>query len=123
MNESTRQSGSSVATAGNQQTSLEKINGSELTALSRVSYDYETQEDGGLHLRDYWRVLRKHIFLIAGLTLLIPTIVAIFLIRKPDVFEAQARIQVDLENPNSLLGGMSKNSSVILSSETNDPAY
>jgi len=49
--------------------------------------------------------------------------VAIYLVRKPDVFEAQARIQVDLENGNSMLGGMSKNSSVVLSSESNDPAY
>jgi capsular exopolysaccharide synthesis family protein len=123
MNESTRLPGSNVLAPRNQATSVEKTNGGELTTQSHVNYEYDTPEEGGLHLRDYWRILRKHLFLIVGLTLLIPTIVAIFLIRKPDIFEAQARIQVDLENPNSLLGGMNKNSSVILSSETNDPAY
>ena len=77
----------------------------------------------GVHLLDYWRIVRKHIWLILGISVLIPTLVAIYLIRKPDIYEAQARIQVDLENANPLLGGMSKGSSVILNSESNDPAY
>jgi polysaccharide biosynthesis transport protein len=91
-------------------------------ALAHSAYDYG-QEDQSAHLRDYWRIIRKHIWLIIGITLLIPTIVAVYLVRKPDIFEAQARIQVDLENSNPLLGGMSKNSSVIVSGDANDPAY
>lgn len=104
---------------------LRRSNGNDATstALAHAAYGYDRGEEQGSHLRDYWRVIRKHLWLIIGITLLIPTLVAIYLIRKPDIYEAQARIQVDLENTNPLLGGMSKNSNVILSSETNDPAY
>lgn len=104
---------------------LYRPNGSAVTSqpLPHLPYDYDRGEEQSSHLLDYWRVVRKHLWLIIGVTLLIPTIVAIYLIRQPDIYEAQARIQVDLENTNPLLGGMSKNSSVILSSETNDPAY
>ena len=91
--------------------------------FSHGTYSYDGSEERASHIRDYWRVVRKHLFLVMGLTLVIPTLAAIYLIRKPDIYESQARIQVDLENPNSLLGGMSKNSPVILSGETNDPAY
>jgi polysaccharide biosynthesis transport protein len=124
MNESARLVKPRIGTAENEQTSLEKLNGNSTNALSQALYGYERSEDQqGSHLRDYSRVLRKHIWLIIGISLLIPALVAVYLIRKPDVFEAQARIQVDLENANSLLGGMSKTSPVILNSETNDPAY
>jgi len=91
--------------------------------LSSGSYADDHEEKQGSHFLDYWRIIRKRIWLVIGVTVLIPTLVAIYLIRKPDIYEAQARIQVDLENANPLLGGMSKNSSVILNSETNDPAY
>src|SRR5215471_19830438 len=87
------------------------------------SYSYDHEEDTGSHLRDYWKIIQKRLWLIIGMTVLIPTLVAIYMIRKPDVYEAQARIQVDLENANPLLGGMSKNSSVIVQSDTQDPAY
>jgi succinoglycan biosynthesis transport protein ExoP len=123
MKESPRLSESSIVPARNEHNNLERTNGADITALSHISYGYERADETGLHLRDYWRIVRKHLLLIIGMMLLIPTLVAIYLVRKPDVFEAQARIQVDLESPNSLLGGMSKSSSVILNSETNDPAY
>ncbi|MGZ8846491.1 MAG: GumC family protein [Pyrinomonadaceae bacterium] len=92
-------------------------------ALPQGGYKYGSEERPS-PLQDYWRIVRKRLWLIISMALLIPTIVAVYLIRKPDVFEAQARIQVDLENSNPLLGGMSKNNgSVILNSESNDPAY
>lgn len=120
MNESTQLSRSTML----DKVSLE-ANGRDLNAaaIPRASYNYDRPEEQGSHLRDYWRIIRKHLALIIGMSLFIPTLVAIYLIRRPDVYEAQARIQVDLENPNPLLGGMSKNSSVILNSETSDPAY
>lgn len=93
------------------------------SSLPRTSYSYETVKERESHLRDYWLTIRKRLWLIIGVAILIPSLVAVILIRKPDVYEAQARIQVDLENPNPLLGGMSKNSSVVLSGEANDPAY
>src|SRR5215831_10558577 len=107
-----------------EQTALRRRDPAELGAvLPHSHYAYERIEEQGSHLRDYWRIIRKHLWLIAGITVLIPTLVAIYLVRRPDIYEAQARIQVDLENANPLLGGMSKNSSVILNGESNDPAY
>src|SRR5258708_1745388 len=124
MSESTRLPTPSVVAGRNEQITLTRTNGAEVsTALSNVSYEYDRPEGRCLHLRDYLHTLRKHIWLVVGVTVLIPTLVAIYLIRKPDIFEAQARVQVDLENGNSLLGGMSKNSSVILNGESTDPAY
>src|SRR5262245_34936085 len=107
------------------QTAIERPGyGDAAAALTHLAYGYDRgDEPQGSHLRDYWRIIRKHIWLIIGVSVLVPTLVAIYLIRKPDIYESQARIQVDLESGNSLLGGMSKNSPVILNSETNDPAY
>jgi succinoglycan biosynthesis transport protein ExoP len=108
----------------NEQTALRRRDPAELgAAFSHSHYGYERNEEHGSHLRDYWRIIRKHLWLITGVTLLLPTLVAIYLVRRPDIYEAQARIEVDLENANPLLGGMSKNSSVILNSDANDPAY
>lgn len=109
---------------GTEQIALERTNGGghALPAISREVYSYEREEHSS-RLLDYWRIVAKHIWLILGISVLIPTLVAIYVIRKPDIFESQARIQVDLENANPMLGGMNKNSSVILNSETNDPAY
>lgn len=89
---------------------------------SSVSYAYDGDQQGA-RLLEYWRVVLKRLWLILGIAVVIPTLVAIYLIRQPDIYEARARIQVDLESANPLLGGMSKGNSVILNSETRDPAY
>jgi capsular exopolysaccharide synthesis family protein len=99
-------------------------NGSERASLiSQLSYGYDHEDDRGVALRDSWRIIRKRLWLIIGTAVLIPTLVAVYLVKQRDVYESQARIQVDLENANPLLGGMSKNSNIILNSESNDPAY
>jgi len=123
MNKPTNLSTPSALLHSGDQLVVRQVNGNEVGVNLPMSYEYDRTEETSSHLRDYWRVIRKHLWLIIGLTLLIPSLVAIYLVRKPDIFEAQARIQVDLENTNPLLGNMSKNSSVILNSEANDPAY
>src|SRR6266852_367420 len=125
MNESTNLSRQEVALSGKEPIGLERTNGGRgIPGPSSITYPYDHgEEKHGSQLFDYWRIVRKHMWLIIGISVLIPTLVAIYLIRKPDIYESQARIQVDLENANPLLGGMSKNSSVILHSEPNDPAY
>ena len=95
-----------------------------LQSLSRQSYSgygvgSETEPDR--HIRDYWRSVRKHLWLVIGITMLITMLVSIYMARQPDVFLAQARVQVDLENPNSMVG--SKSGSVIINSQANDPTY
>src|SRR5215475_3652141 len=126
MNHSTNASETAVPVIGQDATGLVRTNGGAVQPGSiPLSYSYDdVEKEQGSHLFEYWRVIRKHVWLILGISLLIPPLAAIYVIRKPDIYESQARIQVDLENTNPLLGGMSKDrGSVILNSEPNDPAY
>jgi capsular exopolysaccharide synthesis family protein len=122
MNESTKLSRSPVSENGHEAMS-ERGNGATGLTRPNGAYSYDRPDEQASTLVEYWRTIRKHIWLVIGISVLVPTLAAVYLVRQPDVYEAQARVQVDLENANPLLGGMSKNSSVILSNETNDPAY
>ncbi|HEV2916050.1 MAG TPA: polysaccharide biosynthesis tyrosine autokinase [Pyrinomonadaceae bacterium] len=87
-------------------------------------YRLDPDPDEERHLRDYWRAVRKRLWLVLGITFLVTMLVAIYVARKPDIYEAQARVQVDLENNNLLpLGAGSKSGSVIFNNPVNDPAY
>jgi succinoglycan biosynthesis transport protein ExoP len=78
--------------------------------------------ESAVHLRDYWRSVRKHLWLITGIVVLMTTLAVIYMARKPNIYEAQARVQVDLENTNSSLGS-SKSGSFVFNNPVNDPAY
>jgi polysaccharide biosynthesis transport protein len=78
-------------------------------------------DEDGRHLRDYWKAVRKRFWLIAGLGLLITALATIMLLRRHNVYEATARVQVDLETVNPLVS--SKNNSVVVNNQVNDPAY
>jgi capsular exopolysaccharide synthesis family protein len=75
-----------------------------------------------VHLRDYWRAIYKHLWLVLGITVLVTMLAAIYMARKADIYEANSRVQVDLEN-NPGLGASSKSSSVIVNNQVTDPAY
>src|SRR5712692_1412740 len=83
------------------------------------AYDVDAANDGEVHLLDYWRAVRKRLWLVIGVTSLITTLATIYAARKPDVYEASSRVQVDLEN-NPMYA--SKNAALFYSS-VNDPAY
>jgi len=83
---------------------------------------YDADEDEGLHLRDYWRAVRKRLWLVAGVVALVTLLVAVYVARQPDIFVAQARVQVDLESPGPSLG-TSKDTAVIINNPVNDPTY
>lgn len=53
-----------------------------------------------LRLFDYWRAIRKRLWLVIGLAALITTLTAIYMARKPNVFASRAVVQVDLEQVN-----------------------
>ena len=61
----------------------------------RESYGSE-----GFQLIDYWKAIRKRLWLVAGIAVLVTTLAAIYMARKPDIYSATARIQVDLEQMN-----------------------
>lgn len=78
-------------------------------------------EDGRAHLRDYWKAVRKRLWLVAGLAVLVTALATVMMLRRHNVYEATARVQVDLETANPLVS--SKNNSIVVSNQLNDPAY
>jgi capsular exopolysaccharide synthesis family protein len=76
-----------------------------------------TQE--GMQLMDYWQAIRKRLWLVIGLTVLITTLTAIYMARRPSIFQAKATVQVDLEQANPDLITSDKRFNV----SNPDPAY
>jgi polysaccharide biosynthesis transport protein len=58
------------------------------------------QQEEGFRLADYWRAIRKRLWLVIGITILMTTLAAIYMARRPDVFQAKARVQIDSEQAN-----------------------
>ena len=84
-------------------------------------YGMDVPDEEG-HLRDYWRALSKRKWLVIGVVVLLTVLATIYTIQKPNEYEAQARVQVDLERVNPALGA-SKDSPIIVGNATTDPAY
>ena len=59
-----------------------------------------TYEQERSQLLDYWRAVRKRLWLVIGITVLMTTLAAIYMARRPDVYQAKATVQVDLEQAN-----------------------
>lgn len=78
------------------------------------------EEEG--QLKDYWRAIRERKWLVISIVVLLTTLAAVYTIQKPNEYEAQARVQVDLERVNPALGA-SKDSPIIVGNSTTDPAY
>lgn len=79
----------------------------------------ELNASEGFQLADYWRAIRKRLWLVIGITVLLTTLAAIYMVRKPDVFQANAVVQVDLEQNNPDLETTERS----LPSSVQDPSY
>ena len=99
----------------------EQTSAPPLTANAGYRSSYEPN-DNEVHLRYYWRAIYKHIWLVISVVVITTTLTALYMARKPNIYEANARVQVDLENSSSV-GGAEKSSSVIISNQVADPAY
>ncbi|HKO96947.1 MAG TPA: polysaccharide biosynthesis tyrosine autokinase [Pyrinomonadaceae bacterium] len=75
-----------------------------------VAYGEEASPEGELHLRDYWRTIRKRLWLIIGLALIVASIAALRQARQPDIYQSRARVQVDAESFSPALGASKGNS-------------
>src|SRR5215213_3055706 len=84
------------------------------------SYNYgvDPNAENEVHLLDYWRAIRKRLWLVLGIVALITMLAVVYVARKPDFFEAQARVQVDLEDTGSVV-----NQTRPLYGPTDDPIY
>jgi succinoglycan biosynthesis transport protein ExoP len=97
----------------------------EVGALDRPieppqSYNYgvDPNADNEVHLLDYWRAIRKRLWLVLGIVALVTMLAVVYVARKPDFYEAQARVQVDLEDTTGV-----GNTPRPLYGPTDDPIY
>ena len=74
------------------------------TAPPLPPYVPEPDDGEGIHLRDYWHAVRKRLWLVAGVVILVTLLAALYMGRQPDVYVAQTRVQVDLESAGPGLG-------------------
>ncbi len=105
--------------------SLEPTNGSARNGYATppiVAYGEEASPEGEIHLRDYWRTIRKRLWLIVGLALIVSTIAALSQARQPDIYQARARVQVDTETYSPALGA-SKGNAYYVDNSYMDPEY
>src|SRR6185369_16691601 len=84
------------------------------------SYNYgvDPNADNEVHLLDYWRAIRKRLWLVLGIVALVTMLAVVYVARKPDFFEAQARVQVDLEDTGGIV-----NNARPLYGPADDPIY
>ncbi|HZH34173.1 MAG TPA: polysaccharide biosynthesis tyrosine autokinase, partial [Pyrinomonadaceae bacterium] len=90
-----------------------------LAAEPYQNYRGVATAEEGIRLVDYWRAIRKRLWLVIGIAVLITTLVAIYMSRRPDIFLATAQVQVDLEGVNQDLVSNERRAPVVNS----DPAY
>jgi succinoglycan biosynthesis transport protein ExoP len=79
----------------------------------------EVYAQEGMQLMDYWRAIRKRLWLVIGVTILITTLAAIYMARRPNIYQAKATVQVDLEQANQDLVTSDRR----MGSSNPDPAY
>ena len=85
-----------------------------------AGYGPPNRMDEGVRLRDVWSAISKRRWLIMLIVVVVTSITAVMLARKPDIFAAEAQVQVDTEGPAT--GLTSKDSSIVLG-YGQDPSY
>jgi capsular exopolysaccharide synthesis family protein len=91
---------------------------SEVPAPHSYNYGVDPNAETEVHLLDYWRAIRKRLWLILSIVALCTMLSVIYAARKPDIYQAGARVQVDLENNAALVG-----KTPYVFGPTNDPVY
>ena len=85
---------------------------------------YPEQVSSGYNrLRDYWRSVRKNIWLVIGIVVLMTLVTAVYMARQPDIYESLSRVQVDLETANNPAIGALKRNRIFLNNPSQDPTY
>ena len=81
-------------------------------------YGVDPNADNEVHLLDYWRAIRKRLWMVLGVVALITMLAMVYVARKPDFYEAETRVQVNLEDT----GGLSNNTRPLYG-PADDPIY
>ncbi len=79
----------------------------------------EINVQDGFQFVDYWRAIRKRLWLVIGIAVLLTTLTAVYMAKKPDIFRAVAVVQVDLEQANQDLVTNDRRAA----SSNQDPSY
>lgn len=82
------------------------------------NYGVDPNVETEVHLLDYWRAVRKRLWLVISMVVLVTMLSVLYMARKPDIYQASARVQVNLENNAELIG-----KSPYVFGPTNDPVY
>jgi succinoglycan biosynthesis transport protein ExoP len=82
------------------------------------NYGVDPNSETEINLLDYWYAVRKRLWLVISIVVLITTLAVINAAQKPDIYSANARVQVDLENNGALVG-----KTPYLMGPVNDPVY
>src|SRR5437763_6049903 len=82
-------------------------------------YGLDSAAEGEVHLLDYWRAVRKRLWLVFGIAALITAFATIYVARKPDVYEAKSQVEIGLEN-NPMYAGKT---APFIYSPVSDPTY
>ena len=110
---------------------IEKSNGSrdvggpwDRSLAPYTRYDsYADDSNGYSRLRDYWRSIRKHVWLVIGIVVVVTGLTAVYMARQPDVYESASRVQVDSETANNPAIGALKGNPIFLNYPSQDPTY
>ncbi|MGH9928515.1 MAG: GumC family protein [Pyrinomonadaceae bacterium] len=98
-------------------TAIDALNESTGSSHS-YNYGVDANAESEIHLLDYWRAVRKRLWLVISIVVLVTMLAVIYVARKPDIYQAGARVQVDLENSGALVG-----KTPYVFGPTNDPVY
>lgn len=71
-----------------------------VTSTGRYPGYREMYPAEGIQLFEYWRAIRKRLWLVIAVAVIVTTLAAIYMARKPNVYMAAGTIQVDLEQNN-----------------------
>jgi len=84
-------------------------------------YSHECEAQDREHLRKFLQSVRRRWWLALGIVALCTVLTAFYMSRQHDVYEAEAQVQVDLENVNAAVA--SSKAGAFAVNPVNDPAY
>lgn len=90
---------------GDENTKLaESLSSANSIDLRRDGYghSYTEQSEAKVHLRDYWRIVRRRLWVPISVVLIVVTLTTIYMLRSPSIYEGQTTIQIDREESASL---------------------
>lgn len=79
---------------------LERPFDPQIVSSGRYQNYRDTEFQDGMQLLDYWRAIRKRLWLVVGIAVLSTLLAAIYMARKPNIYSATAVVQVDNEQVN-----------------------